>query len=183
MEKWLARSTDRRFKSRTSHIFSLFFPKWDKKWVLACPNFGECTARVKLELTDFSQTCRAEFVSMLSALNGQTKWKQTQLVGCKLTRIRGRTKWLLRTQYTCAVFRTYFYLRGWRDRNFTSNCTTFQENLFQVSADIQQIIIGNVKCFFEQVPGLFKFFGLKTKKQLQTQKNNKTERVFGVSAM
>ena len=50
-----------------------------------------------LELTDFSQTCRAEFVSMLSALNGQTKWKQTQLVGCKLTRIRGRTKWLLRT--------------------------------------------------------------------------------------
>ena len=22
-------------------------------WVLACPNFGECTARVKLELTDF----------------------------------------------------------------------------------------------------------------------------------
>ena len=27
---------------------------WDKKWVAACPNFGECTARVKLELTDFS---------------------------------------------------------------------------------------------------------------------------------
>ena len=26
-----------------------------QKWVLACPSFGECTARVKLELTDFSQ--------------------------------------------------------------------------------------------------------------------------------
>ena len=36
-------------------IFFLFFPpKWDKKWVLVCPNFGECTARVKLELTDFN---------------------------------------------------------------------------------------------------------------------------------
>ena len=27
---------------------------WDKKWVLACQSFGECPARVKLELTDFS---------------------------------------------------------------------------------------------------------------------------------
>ena len=36
-----------------SHIFSLFSPKSDKKWVLACQSFGECTARVKLELTDF----------------------------------------------------------------------------------------------------------------------------------
>ena len=36
-------------------IFFLFFsPKWDKKWVLAWLSFGECTARVKLELTDFS---------------------------------------------------------------------------------------------------------------------------------
>ena len=25
-----------------------------QKWVLACQSFGECTARVKLELTDFS---------------------------------------------------------------------------------------------------------------------------------
>ena len=28
---------------------------WDKKWVLAWLSFGECTARVKLELTDFSE--------------------------------------------------------------------------------------------------------------------------------
>ena len=34
-------------------FFSLFSPKWDKKWVLACQSFGVCTARVKLELTDF----------------------------------------------------------------------------------------------------------------------------------
>ena len=35
-------------------IFFLFFPpKWDKKWVLACQSFGDCAARVKLELTDF----------------------------------------------------------------------------------------------------------------------------------
>ena len=27
---------------------------WDKKWVLACQSIGECTARVKLELTDSS---------------------------------------------------------------------------------------------------------------------------------
>ena len=27
---------------------------WDKKWVLACQSIGECTARVKLELTDFT---------------------------------------------------------------------------------------------------------------------------------
>ena len=26
----------------------------DKKWVLVCPNFGERTARVELELTDFN---------------------------------------------------------------------------------------------------------------------------------
>ena len=35
-------------------FFSFFSPKWDKKWVLACQSFGECTARVKLELTDFN---------------------------------------------------------------------------------------------------------------------------------
>ena len=36
-------------------IFFLFFsPKCDKKWVLAWLSFGECTARVKLELNDFS---------------------------------------------------------------------------------------------------------------------------------
>ena len=34
--------------------FFLFFPLNEKKWDLACPNFDECTARVKLELTDFS---------------------------------------------------------------------------------------------------------------------------------
>ena len=35
-------------------VFSFFFsPTRDKKWVLACPNFRERTARVKLELTDF----------------------------------------------------------------------------------------------------------------------------------
>ena len=46
-------STDHEFESWPSHIFSLFSPTWDKKWDLACPNFGECTARGKLELTDF----------------------------------------------------------------------------------------------------------------------------------
>ena len=36
-------------------MFFLFFsPKWDKKWVFACQSFDVCTARVKLELTDFS---------------------------------------------------------------------------------------------------------------------------------
>ena len=45
--------TNHGFKSRPSHIFSLFFPlKCDKKWVLASPNFGECNARVKLKLAD-----------------------------------------------------------------------------------------------------------------------------------
>ena len=47
-------STDHGCKFRSSHIFSLFFsPKWEKKWVLASLSFGECTARVKLKLTDF----------------------------------------------------------------------------------------------------------------------------------
>ena len=36
-------------------IFFLFFsPIWDKKWVLAWSSFGECTAREKLDLTDFN---------------------------------------------------------------------------------------------------------------------------------
>ena len=34
-------------------LFLFFSSRWRKKWALACPNFGECTARVKLELTDF----------------------------------------------------------------------------------------------------------------------------------
>ena len=34
-------------------FFYFFSPTWDKKWVLACPNFRERTVRVKLELTDF----------------------------------------------------------------------------------------------------------------------------------
>ena len=42
-------------------IFFLFFPpKMRKKWVLAYPNFSECTARVKLELTDFSSEAYIE---------------------------------------------------------------------------------------------------------------------------
>ena len=46
-------------------IFFLFFPpKWDKKWVLACQSFGECTARVKLELTDFSNM-KSKYMSFL----------------------------------------------------------------------------------------------------------------------
>ena len=45
-------------------IFFLFFPKkWDKKWVLACQSFGECTARVKLELTDFNKVVKQEWSS------------------------------------------------------------------------------------------------------------------------
>ena len=39
---------------------------WDKKWVLACPNFGECTARVKLELTDFTTFDESEKVKKIS---------------------------------------------------------------------------------------------------------------------
>ena len=32
-------------------FLSMFSPKWDKKWVLACQNFGVRTVRVKLEFT------------------------------------------------------------------------------------------------------------------------------------
>ena len=37
-----------------SFFVPFFSSKWDKKWVLACQSFGECTTRVKLELTDFN---------------------------------------------------------------------------------------------------------------------------------
>ena len=37
-------------------FLSMFSPKWDKKWVFACQNFGVRTAWVKLELTDFSSS-------------------------------------------------------------------------------------------------------------------------------
>ena len=37
-----------------SYFFSIFFLKMNKMWVLACQHFGECSARVKLELTDFT---------------------------------------------------------------------------------------------------------------------------------
>ena len=61
-------STDHGFKSRLSRIFSLFFPKmrqkvttWHVKVLVSHgllyikKSMGECTARVKLELTDFSE--------------------------------------------------------------------------------------------------------------------------------
>ena len=42
----------REFESWPSQYLLLFFsPKWDKKWVLACQNFGVRTVRVKLEFT------------------------------------------------------------------------------------------------------------------------------------
>ena len=48
-------STDCVFESRPSqYLLLFFFLKWDKKWVLAWQNFGERTARVKLEITDFN---------------------------------------------------------------------------------------------------------------------------------
>ena len=40
-----------------------------QKWVLACPSFGECTARVKLELTDFRSLTVTFFLN--SQLNAQ----------------------------------------------------------------------------------------------------------------
>ena len=33
---------------------------WNKKWVLACPNICERTARVKLELTDFKDKSKVK---------------------------------------------------------------------------------------------------------------------------
>ena len=57
------------FWSTDLNKFILFISTtWDKKWVLACPNFGERTARVKLEWTDFRKNsknteCRAYIFS------------------------------------------------------------------------------------------------------------------------
>ena len=48
-------------------FFYFFSPKWDKKWVLACQSFGECTARVKLELTDFSNM-KSKYMSFLISI-------------------------------------------------------------------------------------------------------------------
>ena len=41
------------FVTILANVFITNILGWDKKWVLACQSFGECTARVKLELTDF----------------------------------------------------------------------------------------------------------------------------------
>ena len=44
--------------------------KWDKKWVLDIQSFGECAARVKLELTDFRQSASIVYsVRLLNFLN------------------------------------------------------------------------------------------------------------------
>ena len=60
-KKYMARLGFEPMNSRSSLLhWSLvrklanLFMWWDKKWFLACQSFGECTARVKLELTDFN---------------------------------------------------------------------------------------------------------------------------------
>ena len=58
-------------------FFYLFLSKkWDKKWVLACPSFGECTARVKLDLTDFKKC---------DDLENAPDFSKPYLVGTELT--------------------------------------------------------------------------------------------------
>ena len=55
-------------------IFFLFFsPKWEKKGVLACPNFSECTARVKLELTDIRLAAADQAYKARAKAEGVTK--------------------------------------------------------------------------------------------------------------
>ena len=51
--------------------------RWDKKkWVLVCPSFGECTARVKLDLTDFKKC---------DDLENAPDFSKPYLVGTELT--------------------------------------------------------------------------------------------------
>ena len=66
---------------------------WDKKWVLACPNFGERTARVKLELTDFKKAARTPSIQDFKAFKlgiKQPNKKETNPTG-KTKQIRPAT--------------------------------------------------------------------------------------------
>ena len=47
-----------------ANLFMILTLWWDKKWVLAWLSFGECTARVKLELTDFKCILHLQVVEM-----------------------------------------------------------------------------------------------------------------------
>ena len=54
-------------------FFLSFSPKWDKKWILACQSFGECTARVKLELTDFNLMTKMQIQEYFEPIS-HIKW-------------------------------------------------------------------------------------------------------------
>ena len=70
-------STDRGFKSRSSQIFSLFFTQMRQK-VSLCLSFGECTARVKIDLTDFKWLNEITF--QLLVLYFCRKWASFTLI-------------------------------------------------------------------------------------------------------
>ena len=67
---------------------------WDKKWVLACQSFGECTARVKLELTDFRKHLALQNSKMLLTLYCSL----SQIIACIIL-----FSYLIHTNYAAIV--------------------------------------------------------------------------------
>ena len=79
--------------------------RWDKKWVLACPNFGEHTARVKLELTNFRlhtfffTVCFFLLVYLLSGIKYIIPWRKKPHL----------PRWTILTTFKSITIYTYIF--------------------------------------------------------------------------